>query len=93
MVDSVRIGKESLSVLSVVPIPASRVGRGRDDEQLLPAVHRAIFTPVDARAPFLAQWIAQELMPAPAQPDPSRANAYLAKPPTAFEGLNFRAMA
>jgi hypothetical protein len=46
----------------------------------------------DATSAYLAQHIAQEVLP-PSDPDPGRVSAYLAHPPPAFEGLNYRAMA
>jgi hypothetical protein len=42
----------------------------------------------DATSAYLAQHIAQEVLP-PADPDPGRISAYFRHPPPAFEGLNY----
>jgi hypothetical protein len=59
-----------------------------------PARRPSRFHPVplrtDATSTYLAQHIAQEVLP-PAGPDPGRVSAYLRYPPPAFEGLNYRA--
>ena len=57
-----------------------------------PSRYHAVPLRTDATSAYLAQHIAQEVLP-PADPDPGRARAYIGHPPPAFEGLNYRAMA
>jgi hypothetical protein len=54
--------------------------------------YRAVPLRTDAATTYLAQHIAQEVLP-PAGPDPGCVRAYLGHTPPAFEGLNYRAVA
>ena len=89
-----RVAATSSGVYPVALIPKTGIGRNHDDPPRQKFLPTTVASPVNASAAFLAQLIAQELLP-PVEPavEALRSDAYRSEPRAAFEGLNFRAIA
>jgi hypothetical protein len=88
-----RVAPPISPIRAIALLPRARTGHGREEGATVPAAAHFSVTPVRASAAFLAQSIAQELMPEVAAPSPGFPSAYRTAPSAAFEGLNFRAIA
>jgi hypothetical protein len=103
-VTSIKLPPARSGIVAVVPVapagePPVRAQRTpapkpRAAQESFPpvATDAGCAAPILPAAPFLAQHIAQEALPAH-PPVPSLAAAYLLAPSAAFEGLNYRTLA